>query len=133
MDRTKIPLPTSVAVAVCCLYVSAALLATRVVLGLFGSFDFASPEARWIGMILGLAFGPTPAIVASVVLRRGREWAPVVVTTAACWTGFLLTAAGPVWLVLGLTATISSIVAVWTPSSRQFGRDVRAREISGLK
>ena len=126
-------MPRSIVVVLTGLYASAVLVIVFLTIGLSASDGLKSPEATVIGGVITFLFGATPAVVSGIALVRGRAWAPVVVTIAASWTAYLLVAAGLGLSLLALAAVTCSIVGVWTPTSKQYGRDVRARQNSGLR
>ena len=133
MNTPRVPMPRSITIAISGLYVSAALVVIVPSLGVASVGDSDALGARVVLAVFAFVFGAVPAIVATVALVRGRTWAPVGVTIAAAWCAYLLDAWDPVLSVLAMLAATCAIVAVWTPTAKQYGTEVRACRTSGLR
>lgn len=129
----KIHMPRSIMVTLTSMIACAALIMLVTVIELAQSPELDSPASGLIIVVGGLAFGGIPGIVAAAALVRGRPWAPVGVTIAAAWAAYLLDYWEPGIPLLVMVAATCAIVAVWTPTAKQYGHDVRARQNSGLR
>ncbi|WP_343924557.1 hypothetical protein [Rhodoglobus aureus] len=83
-------------------------------------------------LVITLAITVAMPVFAAIGLKRGSRWASTLVTVFAVWSCVLLFWYRDPLGLLSAFVSFVSLVAVWTPSARNFARDARSQGSSGL-
>lgn len=133
LKKFTVPVPASVVTALSGMGLLAVLLMATLAVGASDHLDTEYPVALIVVWAMGLGLSSAPALISSLGLWRGRRWARVGITVADSWALWLLSASGPIVPWVALLAATASIAAVWRPSSKSYGENVRAHAKSGLR
>lgn len=127
-DRKLIPWTTTIALVA--MIATVCLVTVRMIQAALDAVGRDLPQAHIVALVIALAVGATPAIIAAWALWRAQRLAPLMVTVAAIWAGFLLVQYEDLLSASQLVVSAVAVTFAWMPSARKFSGGARARPTS---